>query len=149
MASRLTLSLAKVKYKINRLAKEAITKVIFTLSMLLFVVAVCSNVAHRVPIVSWFGEKIAFPQKYELVGTVRISGEDEPVQIPIEVSVGGFSVRTLNDEEFNLKFVSNRSKKIPVIITYGEGIDEHSEIRTISFEADYTMKKVFEISLGE
>jgi len=101
---------------------------LFALSILLFLAILVPNLAHRLPILG------AWPKEYELSGSVlqksEVTGYDLVKLQGAKIEIGGYSSLSDQDGLFHIKFVSESSTGIPVIIAWSN----ETVIKRISFE---------------
>ncbi len=143
------ISLRKRKNKFKNHVLSGSRYFILVLCVILFLVAFLSNFANKVPIISSFSEKMCFPHKCKLVGIVNVYENEKPLITPVKISVGGFSIKVFSNEKFELGFVSKDSKNIPVIVSYIYNDIEHTDLKWISFDDEYSIYRVINIRLGE
>ena len=145
----ITITLRRAKVYFVRRFPSVVSYLILLCCIVLFLVALCSNITHRVPMISYVSEKISFPQKYSLDGVVKILDGDEIVNASVEVSLGGFSTSAFTDEQFELRFVSDGAKNIPVVITFLYQGKKYTEVEQLLVNSDYSIRHVFNINVGE
>jgi hypothetical protein len=120
-----------LRYYVSNLRRWIFTLwplVLFIISILLFLAILVPNFAHRLPILG------VWPKEYELSGSVlqRVqSDNNDLVKLQgAKIEIGGYSSLSNQDGLFDIKFVSESSTGIPVIIVWSD----RAVIKRISFE---------------
>jgi len=126
-----------------------ISYVILGMCIVMFILALFSNVAHRLPMVSYFARELKLPYLLEIEGTVQCLIEGEEQRIPIRVSVGGYSVETISGQDYSMKFTAVEKEQIPVIVEWEIGNVKQKKLEYISFKDSYAIRFEPKYDLGE
>lgn len=135
--------------RIKRCIPKMISTIIFVLCIMMFILAMFCNVAHRAPILSFLAREMHLPYEYTLTGEIIIKNIKEKEKIPVRISVGGFSTDTNSGEHFQLHFVSVDSSRIPVTITYETETGKVTAIEYIDYSESFKEDIHQEYCIGE
>lgn len=96
------------------------------ISMMISLIIFFPNCFDRVPVLTYFIEKLELPITYELCGEVKIIDKNgNIVDKNVEVIVGGYKTSILGSTEFNLKFTSPMTNEVFVVIRYENNRKKH------------------------
>ena len=141
---RIKMIFLKGQYDVKRNIGKWISYTIMVMCVLLFILALFSNVAHRMPILSYFATEMRLPFLLELNGEVSISCENEEVIVPVEVNIGGYSIHTKSGELFDVRFSSENRDNIPVVIKFIYNNEEYVKLEYISYNNEYSIMCEYE-----
>lgn len=126
-----------------------ISYIIMLLCVLMFILALGSNIAHRFPVLSYFAQELKLPYLFEMSGKVHIVNCEEKMNIPIKVNVGGYSIETQSEVQYNMKFTSEDRTDIPIVISYVHNGIEYVEIEYVNYDNNYCLHCEYEYILGD
>ena len=119
---------------------------IFSVIVLLLILG--TNLAHRAPILDYFIEELKLPLVFSLTGRIIDLTRDSTIGgIRAKVNIGGYQSETDIDGFFRIKFSSPTKIDIPVVITFINADVRKTVIRYISFsEKSYIEQREFFIN---
>jgi hypothetical protein len=114
----------RLSYRLRKLRRRfSFAYLLFIISFVLFLFILVPNLAHRM---SLPGEN--WPLVLELHGSILImtngtSQENNLVPAPfVHVEIGGYSTTSASDGSFSLRFISQTSSNIPVVLSRSDTI---------------------------
>ena len=145
-----------MRYVKRRIVKW-LSYIILIISVFMLFIALGTNIAHRVPIISYLIKEMEMPYSLSLSGTVCIlqnksiqndsdnnveSMEKVEVEVPITISVGGYYVETYSSETYTLNFTSLETSHIPLVLSFSIDGNEYNYVAYLDFENhQYSTKK--------
>ncbi len=126
-----------------------ISYVIMVLCVILFILALCANVAHRLPVLSFFAKEMRLPYLLDACGKVYIYDKDQEIAIPVKILIGGYSVETISGEQYEVRFSATDREQIPIIICFVYGEEEYTMIEYSDYSDKYKVTCYYEYHLGE
>jgi hypothetical protein len=128
-----------------RLLKRSLTYIPTILSVILLMLILVTNLAHRAPIFSYFIEELEFPLTFSLNGrVVNVTGDNTIYSVRANINIGGYQTKTDINGNFHIKFSSPTKTDIPIVITWLNTGEKKTIIRYISFsEKSYNEQKEF------
>lgn len=122
---------------------------ILMMCVAMLILATYSNIAHRLPLLSFFATELNLPYLLELKGKVNIICSEEEQKLPVKINIGGYGVETKSGEVFEIKFSSTSTKDIPVIISFVYDNQEYVELEYVNFFKMDEMTCEYDYILGE
>lgn len=137
-----------MRYVKRRLVKW-LSYIILIFSVFMLFIALGTNVAHRVPIISYFVKEMKMPYSLSLSGSVNIfrneyvqkalnsNGENEKkmeVDVPVTISAGGYCKESDSFTQFELNFNALEISNIPIVVTFSIDGKEYTYIEYLDFE---------------
>lgn len=117
--------------------------------VMLFILALFSNVAHRLPILSYFAKEMKMPYLFETHGEVHIFDGKEEIFVPVKVSIGGYSIDTKSGERYEIRFSAVDKDDIPVVISFVYEGKEYTKIECLDYSGQYNLTCEYRYSLGD
>ncbi len=126
-----------------------ISYIIMMMCVFMFVLALFSNVAHRLPMLSFFAMELKLPYLLEFDGTVRVMSEEKEISVPITIDIGGYHVNAKSGETFDIKFSAVNTKDIPIVIRFIYDNNVNVKVEYINYLDEYVVDCEYEYILGE
>lgn len=112
--------------KLRRLMRKCLHKspimfsyIFLAFSVLISLMILLPNCFDRVPVLSYYIQKLELPITYELCGEVKMIGKNgNVISKNVEVIVGGYKTSVSLSKEFNLKFTAPMTDEVFVVIRY-------------------------------
>lgn len=115
----------------------------------LFILALGSNIAHRLPVLSFLAKEMKLPFVFDTFGKVYIYNNDDEIAIPVTIYIGGYSIDTMSGEQYDIKFTATNREHIPIVICFTYEGEEYTEIEYLDYRDKYSLTCAYEYHLGE
>lgn len=134
---------------IKRHLGKWISYVVMIMSVAMFILALGSNIAHRLPILSFFAKEMKLPYIFEVSGKVCILNKEEEISIPVNVYIGGYSAHVKSGEQYEIKFTAIDRKDIPVVIRFIYEDEEYTKVEYMDYDDKYNLMCDYKYILGD
>lgn len=122
---------------------------IMIMCVMLFILALGSDIAHRLPILSFFAKEMKMPYLFEAYGKVHIFDKEEEIIIPVKITIGGYSIDTRSGEQYEIRFSAVKKDDIPVVISFVHEEEEYTKIEYLDYNEQYNLTCEYKYILGE
>lgn len=121
----------KMKKRISML----LGRLLFLISISMFLLIFLTNIFHRVPVFSYFVRELKLPLTLKLCGQIQVNFEDEiEPNTMITISIGGYKNHVRNGTEFELNYSAVNLQNIPVIIEFWKQEKKITKIEYITYQ---------------
>lgn len=134
---------------IRKSIEKWISYSIMFMCVMLFILALGSDVAHRLPILSYFAKEMKMPYLFEVYGEVHIFDKEEEIFIPVKVSIGGYSIDTKSGEPYEMRFSAVEKDDIPIVIRFVQEEEKYTKIEYLDYSEQYNLTCEYRYILGE
>lgn len=134
---------------IRKSIEKWISYSIMFMCVMLFILALGSDVAHRLPILSYFAKEMKMPYLFEVYGEVHIFDKEEEIFIPVKVSIGGYSIDTKSGEPCEMRFSAVEKDDIPIVIRFVQEEEKYTKIEYLDYSEQYNLTCEYRYILGE
>ena len=122
---------------------------IMFMCVMLFILALGSDIAHRLPILSFFAKEMKMPYLFETYGEVHIFDKEEEIFTPVKITIGGYSIDTRSGEQYEIRFSAVKKDDIPVVIRFVHEEEEYTKIEYMDYSDQYNLTCEYKYILGE
>lgn len=134
---------------IKKYMEKWISYSIMFMCVMLFILALGTNIAHRLPVLSFFAKEMKMPYLLDVYGEVCIFDREEEIFIPIKISIGGYLINTKSGEQYEIRFSAVEKDDIPVVIKFVYEEEEYTMIEYLNYSEKYNLTCEYKYILGE
>lgn len=134
---------------IKKHVEKWISYIIMIMCVMLFVLALGSDIAHKLPVLGFFAKEMKLPYLLDASGKVCIYNRKEEIFIPVKICIGGYSIDARSGEQYDIRFSAVDKTDIPVVIKFVYEEEEYTMIEYMDYEDKYNYAFEYKYILGE